>query len=77
MMRKDGFKPDAVLDAVIYCNVIGAYADARRSSDAFSLFNEYVIGTPYRMSPEIIELRNLTPACDVLSLGCKTMELIT
>ena len=43
----------------------------------FVYFEEEVVGTPYWMAPEIIELRNLTPACDVWSLGATTIELIT
>jgi serine/threonine protein kinase len=36
-----------------------------------------VVGTPYWMAPEIIEMTGTTAACDVWSVGCTIIELIT
>ncbi|GMI26982.1 hypothetical protein TeGR_g7905, partial [Tetraparma gracilis] len=36
-----------------------------------------VVGSPYWMAPEIIELQGPTAACDIWSLGCTVIELLT
>ncbi|CAM9754911.1 unnamed protein product, partial [Phaeothamnion confervicola] len=36
-----------------------------------------VVGTPYWMAPEIIEMTGITTACDVWSVGCTIIELLS
>jgi len=36
-----------------------------------------VVGTPYWMAPEVIEMREQTTACDIWSVGATTLELLT
>eukprot|EP00743_Colponemidia_sp_Colp-15_P006476 GILK01006971.1.p1 GENE.GILK01006971.1~~GILK01006971.1.p1 ORF type:complete len:1130 (+),score=224.67 GILK01006971.1:94-3483(+) len=36
-----------------------------------------VVGTPYWMAPEIIEMCSPTTACDIWSVGCVVVELLT
>ena len=38
---------------------------------------EGVVGTPYWMAPEIIEMAGPTSKCDIWSVGCVIIELIT
>lgn len=35
------------------------------------------VGSPYWMAPEIIEMRDQTTACDIWSVGCTVIELLT
>ncbi|CAN0461992.1 unnamed protein product, partial [Ectocarpus sp. 12 AP-2014] len=39
-------------------------------------FDVDVVGTPYWMAPEIIEMTGTTTACDVWSVGCTIIELL-
>eukprot|EP01042_Synura_sphagnicola_P028181 gene28181-36369_t len=36
-----------------------------------------VVGTPYWMAPEVIELSTPTATCDIWSVGCTVIELLT
>ena len=39
--------------------------------------NNSFAGTPYWMAPEIIEMSQVKSACDIWSLGCTVIELLT
>ena len=36
-----------------------------------------VVGTPYWMAPQIIQMEPFTTASDIWSLGCTVLELLT
>ena len=38
---------------------------------------ECVVGTPYWMAPEIIKMEGVTSKCDIWSVGCVVIELLT
>ena len=38
---------------------------------------ECVVGTPYWMAPEIIKMEGVTAKCDIWSVGCVVIELMT
>lgn len=43
---------------------------------AAGLHESSVVGTPYWMAPEVIELSGATTASDIWSLGCTIIELL-
>lgn len=49
----------------------GAGADADEAEDVD------VVGTPYWMAPEIIQMSKPTEACDIWAVGCTIIELVT
>ncbi|KAI9671821.1 MAG: hypothetical protein M1831_003349 [Alyxoria varia] len=51
-------------------------ADFGVATKASGLHEASVVGTPYWMAPEVIELSGATTASDVWSLGCTVIELL-
>ena len=46
-------------------------------SDMAAGSNNSLRGTPYWMAPEVIEMAGVSAACDVWSVGCTVVELLT
>lgn len=51
-------------------------ADFGVASKTSGLHDSAVVGTPYWMAPEVIELSGATSASDIWSLGCTVIELL-
>lgn len=51
-------------------------ADFGVASRTTGLSESSVVGTPYWMAPEVIELSGATTASDIWSLGCTVIELL-
>jgi serine/threonine protein kinase len=51
-------------------------ADFGVATKATGLDQSSVVGTPYWMAPEVIELSGATTSSDIWSLGCTVIELI-
>ena len=51
-------------------------ADFGVAARTTTLHESSVVGTPYWMAPEVIELSGATTASDIWSLGCTVIELI-
>ncbi len=51
-------------------------ADFGVATRATGLSESSVVGTPYWMAPEVIELSGATTASDIWSLGCTVIELL-
>jgi serine/threonine protein kinase len=51
-------------------------ADFGVATRAAGLSQSSVVGTPYWMAPEVIELSGATTASDIWSLGCTVIELL-
>lgn len=51
-------------------------ADFGVASRTTGLHESTVVGTPYWMAPEVIELSGASPASDIWSLGCTVIELL-
>lgn len=65
LTTKDGFVKLADFGVAM------SLTDEKNSSASF-------VGTPYWMAPEVVEMRNhISPACDIWSLGCTVIELLT
>ncbi|KDD75632.1 protein kinase, partial [Helicosporidium sp. ATCC 50920] len=39
--------------------------------------SNHPVGSPYWMAPEVVEMKSVTPASDVWSVGCLAIELLT
>eukprot|EP01025_Chloroclados_australasicus_P033324 TRINITY_DN3394_c0_g3_i2.p1 TRINITY_DN3394_c0_g3~~TRINITY_DN3394_c0_g3_i2.p1 ORF type:complete len:1167 (-),score=114.54 TRINITY_DN3394_c0_g3_i2:813-4313(-) len=52
-------------------------ATTRDEIEAAGTLSDQVVGTPYWMAPEVIEMTSVTSACDIWSVGCLIIELLT
>lgn len=50
---------------------------AMKLNEAHAADEQYIVGSPYWMAPEIIEMSTPTAACDIWSVGCVVIELLT
>eukprot|EP01026_Neomeris_dumetosa_P073868 TRINITY_DN7643_c0_g4_i1.p1 TRINITY_DN7643_c0_g4~~TRINITY_DN7643_c0_g4_i1.p1 ORF type:complete len:1149 (-),score=144.29 TRINITY_DN7643_c0_g4_i1:557-3538(-) len=52
-------------------------ATTRAEIEAAATLSDQVVGTPYWMAPEVIEMTSITSACDIWSMGCLIIEILT
>ncbi|KAK9810498.1 hypothetical protein WJX72_011817 [[Myrmecia] bisecta] len=55
----------------------GVAAKLGESSDGDESLRQSVVGTPYWMAPEVIEMTSVTAAADIWSVACLAIELLT
>ena len=72
-MHRD-IKPENIL--LVDKNLHVKLADFGVASRTTGLSESSVVGTPYWMAPEVIELSGATTASDIWSLGCTVIELL-
>ncbi|KAK9866669.1 hypothetical protein WJX84_008559 [Apatococcus fuscideae] len=55
----------------------GVAAKLAEMEDGGAALRSSVVGTPYWMAPEVIEMTSVTSASDIWSVGCLAIELLT
>ena len=55
----------------------GVAAKLTGASEGDESLRQSVVGTPYWMAPEVIEMTSVTAAADIWSVGCLCIELLT
>ena len=55
----------------------GVAAKLTGAAEGDESLRQSVVGTPYWMAPEVIEMTSVTAAADIWSVGCLTIELLT
>ena len=66
-----------LLQSVVKLADFGVAAKLTGASDGDESLTQSVVGTPYWMAPEVIEMTSVTAAADIWSVGCLTIELLT
>jgi serine/threonine protein kinase len=55
----------------------GVAAKLGGAAEGDESLRQSVVGTPYWMAPEVIEMTSVTAAADIWSVGCLCIELLT
>ncbi len=65
------------LQSVVKLADFGVAAKLTGASEGDESLRQSVVGTPYWMAPEVIEMTSVTAAADIWSVGCLSIELLT
>lgn len=65
------------LQSVVKLADFGVAAKLSGAAEGDESLRQSVVGTPYWMAPEVIEMTSVTAAADIWSVGCLTIELLT
>ena len=65
------------LQSVVKLADFGVAAKLTGAGEGDESLRQSVVGTPYWMAPEVIEMTSVTAAADIWSVGCLTIELLT
>ena len=65
------------MQSVVKLADFGVAAKLTGASEGDESLTQSVVGTPYWMAPEVIEMTSVTAAADIWSVGCLTIELLT
>ena len=66
-----------LLQSVVKLADFGVAAKLTGASEGDESLRQSVVGTPYWMAPEVIEMTSVTAAADIWSVGCLCIELLT
>ncbi len=66
-----------LLQGVVKLADFGVAAKLTELEDGGDSLRVSVVGTPYWMAPEVIEMTCVTAAADIWSVGCLAIELLT
>ncbi|CAK0734185.1 hypothetical protein CVIRNUC_000395 [Coccomyxa viridis] len=64
-------------ESVVKLADFGVAAKLTGASEGDESLRQSVVGTPYWMAPEVIEMTSVTAAADIWSVGCLCIELLT
>jgi serine/threonine protein kinase len=66
-----------LLQGIVKLADFGVAAKLTDVEDGGDNMRQSVVGTPYWMAPEVIEMTSVTAASDIWSVGCLAIELLT
>mmetsp|Transcript_5084 Transcript_5084/g.11041 ORF Transcript_5084/g.11041 Transcript_5084/m.11041 type:complete len:1296 (+) Transcript_5084:141-4028(+) len=64
-------------EGVVKLADFGVAAKLGELEERRDILQQHVVGTPYWMAPEVIEMTQVTAASDIWSVGCLIVELLT